>query len=363
LLTGLAMGIKHQGIATLFLGVGTVVTAGLVKKQGWSTVARNTGLYCGLALLLVVPWYLRSYALAGNPVWPLANGLFDGFRTHSPNVFAGSGSGGESAESVFSFLPSWVWVQKHWHLFSPWEWTFNHPGWQKAIGVYFVALVPGLLIFARSRKQILLAGFCFLYYLVLILVLHKNPRYGLVLFAFSSVLCGHVAERLHQSKTRLIPWIFGTGFLITASLNTVWAYALAEPFIPVATGRESRPAFLQKWEGNYRLFQHVNSRLSPAAKILLQGIVKGYYCERPYLWDHPYQAVLRYEDCASPEDLLGELKELEVTHIARMISIPPGRTTLGYPQYFTHPFHEAFRKKFLKLVYRDRSYVLFEVRY
>ena len=46
-----------------------------------------------------------------------------------------------------------------------------------------------------------------------------------------------------------------------------------------------------------------------------------------------------------------------------MIRIPQGRVAMGYPQYFTDAFHEAFRQHHLKLVYRDESFVLFEVVY
>ena len=44
-----------------------------------------------------------------------------------------------------------------------------------------------------------------------------------------------------------------------------------------------------------------------------------------------------------------------------MIKIPPGRVSLGYPQYFGDDFHERFRARYLRLVYRDESYVLFEL--
>jgi hypothetical protein len=45
-----------------------------------------------------------------------------------------------------------------------------------------------------------------------------------------------------------------------------------------------------------------------------------------------------------------------------MIQIPPGRLEF-YPQYFTDQLHEAFRRKYLRLVYRDESYVAFEINY
>jgi len=120
---------------------------------------------------------------------------------------------------------------------------------------------------------------------------------------------------------------------------------------------------LAEREGNYRVFQAVNKQLPADSKVLLQGIVKGYYCDKPYLWDHPYQRVINYTDYESPDALVARMGELDISHVVRMITVPPGRVQLGYPQYFADEFHEAFRKKYLQLLYRDESYVLFAVKY
>ena len=74
--------------------------------------------------------------------------------------------------------------------------------------------------------------------------------------------------------------------------------------------------------------------------------------------------LLQYNDYPTAESLLQQIDQLGITHIVRMIYIPPGRTQgVGYPQYFADALHEDFRKKFLKLLYRDDGYVVFEVVY
>ena len=97
--------------------------------------------------------------------------------------------------------------------------------------------------------------------------------------------------------------------------------------------------------------------------VLLQGIVKGFYCDRPYLWDHPHQMVINYGEYDTPQKLIKRMRQLRISHIVRMINIPPIRTGIGYPQYFADPMHETFRKEYLTLLYRDESYALFEVAY
>ena len=82
------------------------------------------------------------------------------------------------------------------------------------------------------------------------------------------------------------------------------------------------------------------------------------------MWDHPYQMILQYRDLKTSDAMLARMRELGISHIVRMIYIPPGRTQgVGYPQYFSDALHEDFRKKYLKLLHRDRGYVVFEVVY
>ncbi len=361
-ITGLAIGVKHQGLATLLVGGLVLIGSSLHQRRPWTVIGRDGVIYAGIALMLVGAWYVRSYSYAGNPVWPLANEFFAGvpFKT-APGVVDKS-SDPIISSGPLSVLPSLSWIRARWDGLSPWNWTFNPTGWQKAIGVYFVALIPGILLYVRGARQWQVVVFCLFYYLILVRTLHMNPRYGLVLFAFLSVLCGQVAAGLCASRLRPLRGIFKVGFMLTAVANATWSYAQAQPLMEVALGHESRQHFLQRHESNYRAFQFVNQQLPVASTVLLQGMVKGYYCERPYLWDHPYSGVVDYEKENTPEKLLTLMQELKVSHIVRMIRIPPYR--LGYyPQYFTEPLHEAFRQRYLKLIYQDESYVVFEIQY
>ena len=111
----------------------------------------------------------------------------------------------------------------------------------------------------------------------------------------------------------------------------------------------TKEQFLLENEGNYGVFRYVNENLPLDAKLLLQGIVKGYYCKRDYLWDHPHQRVINYEDYSTPELLIEKMKELGISHIVRMIHIPPSRL-YAYPQYFADEFHESFRMRYLRLI-------------
>ena len=358
-LTGLAMGIKHQGLATIAVG-GLVIIADGVGNRDWRGMMKSGALFAAVALVVACTWYVRSYvASGGNPIWPLANHIFEGTPYgRAPVILASMGGGQPSANLI---VPTLTWL-KHRALMSPWDWTFTPTGWQKAIGVYFVAILPGLLLYARSKRVVSLTAFCVVYYVALVRALHMNPRYGLVLFALLSVLAGYVVQRLCESRLKPVSICLQVVFVATLLLNTTWAYALSRETTDVALGKETREAFLQRNEGNFRAFRFVNRTLPASAKVLLQGIVRGYYCDREYVWDHRKTGVIDYASHKTTHSLLTRFRELGISHVVRMKIVPPSR--LGfYPQYFSDPFHEAFRNKHLKPLYVDESYVVFEVMY
>ena len=361
LTTGLALGTKHQGMPTLLLGVAAILLSGMLRRGGIAELFRDVVMFVAVAAIVVGPWYVRGYVEAGNPIWPVGNSLFDNAASFglSPTFGQGATEGGGSL--IQEFIPSRNWFTTYWNSMSVWAWTFSPNGWQHAIGVYFISLVPGFFIVRRARLATLLAISCGVYYMILVRFLHMNPRYALVLFAFLSILAGIVAEHLASSRNNGISRVFKIAFVATLCLNLAWCFAMARGTLDVAMGRESREHFLRKTESNYGLFKFVNDNLDENAMVLLQGIVKGYYCDRKYMWDHPYQGVLRYEKHPTAEELYAKMNTLNITHVARMINIPRSRTFLGYPQYFRDDFHEDFRKKYLRLVWRDQFYALFSL--
>ena len=181
---------------------------------------------------------------------------------------------------------------------------------------------------------------------------------GRIIETEACVAEGLVQGRLHKGRA-----VLQAGIFVTMAFNLVWNYGLAEASIDYFKQGKAEEQFLLEREGNYRVYQVVNKQLPVDSKVLLQGIVKGYYCDKPYLWDHPYQRVINYADYNTLEKLIERMRELGLTHIVRMIQVPSSRVRLGYPQYFSDEFHEAFRKKYLQLLYKDESFVLFAIKY
>ncbi|MBT7861090.1 MAG: phospholipid carrier-dependent glycosyltransferase [Gemmatimonadetes bacterium] len=360
-LTGLAIGTKHQGLATIAVAVPVVLVASW-RQGGRNHALRSVALFGAVALSLALPWYVRAWAMAGNPLWPLANGLFGGTPFGAAPVIL-SGYGGLASGSLGGLIPSLAWWSSHLESMSPWSWAFMKGGPQKATGIYFIALLPVALLGWRHRHLRVILLFCLVYYGILVRALHMNPRYGMVLFVFASAAAGWGAHYLAGRIWRPAALLFRVVFVLSVCLNVAWQYHLFTPVRDVVFGRETWGQFLRDKEYNYGVYDYANTNLPAGSKVLLQGMVRGFYLDAPYLWDHPHQAVLNYGDHPTQEGLLEALKKLGVTHVARVIRVSPSRHAMGYPQYFLDPFHESFRQQFLKLVYRDQACVLFEIDY
>ena len=356
---GLAMGSKHTALFLALSFAVIICVVLIVRKESPRTILETLALYGGVSVALAAPWYTRALIEASNPVWPVANELFNGLP-YGSSFSISNDIGRESRTVDYDRIKELFYLS----YASLWEWAWNGQlGWQRATGIHFVVLLPVALCHWGVRRVRWIAVAAVAYYLLVVLYIDGNPRYSLALFALLSVLAGWAAERLCKPGTPILGYPFKTVFIVSFGFNLAHIFALSYPSINYAFSGQASEQYLQEKEGNYRAFNFVNQQLPADSKVLLQGIVKGFYCEREYLWDHPYQKVLQYSNHVSAESLSGRMAELGVTHIVRMINIPPSRLSLGYPQYFTDPLQEDFRKKYLKLLYRDGGYVVFEVLY
>ena len=124
--TGLALGSKHPAVPMWFVGIGIIAVAGLCRKVAFKDILLQWILFSGVAVALVSAWYIRSFLEAGNPVWPLANGFFDGLP------FKGTfsvGSASPGSAGVSTLLPSVERVKEllYWCAASLWKWAWLNP--------------------------------------------------------------------------------------------------------------------------------------------------------------------------------------------------------------------------------------------
>jgi len=89
LMAGLAMGVKYTSFLVPLTG------AFFIFLWGWHEIRntiKNIIVFCGLAIVVALPWYARNWIWTGNPFYPFVFGgpFWDSFRAH---VYSGVGTG------------------------------------------------------------------------------------------------------------------------------------------------------------------------------------------------------------------------------------------------------------------------------
>lgn len=151
LLLGLALATKH--LALLFLPGAVLVvalgamrlrrTAGGSRESALRAAVRPSLLFTGLALLVPAPWYARSFAATGDPVFPTLYGLFgapaDRWSARSEAGLARFMDHFGPDRSIGSLLEL------------PWTVTTQPDRFDGSFGPIFLILVPLALLALRRR--------------------------------------------------------------------------------------------------------------------------------------------------------------------------------------------------------------------
>lgn len=278
---GLALGTKHLGWVYLFAvlaGRLWVQLAGGFERPTWRRAVGEVAGVIGIALLLGLPWYLRSYLNSGNPLDPFLPGLFDPnyVPTHEISVRSWS-------------VPTWK--RGPWRVITfPWRITTDFQfinGWVNALSPIYLALLPMALFLkdARFRQPIgfLLVPFLTYMWISLILI-PTNTRYGLPMLIMASWLVGIVVAQLALRplwRQKLLPIALGIP-IIAMGLLLAWRVKVA---LPAVLGLVPREELVQTYPG-IKALEWANEHLPDDSLIVSTD-------RRTYFLDHPFV-------CASP---------------------------------------------------------------
>ena len=325
-------------------------------KEGLPQTLRKVGLFVAISVAVALPWYLRAYLATGNPVFPLANDLFGG-------VYASSGAHAGELSNRASLVVSRLSMPalKDWISFL-WDTSVNPDqiDTQRRVGIFFLAFLPYLLLLRGRRIHLYLLLCCAVYYLGIYLFLKNIIRFALVAVALMSLSVGCVVEDL-LGKGRWVRKVVLFVVVVNGLSTLLWISRLTSLMLPVVLGIESEEAFLTRREPNYAVFQYVNQNTPKSAVVLLQGIVRTYYCDRRFLIDHPWQTVVQYQPFKNADEMYGALRSLGVTHVVRMSPVPPIRLKAGYPQYDRDKLHGEFTRRYLKRLFARNGHVVYEM--
>ncbi|MBM3790520.1 MAG: glycosyltransferase family 39 protein [Acidobacteria bacterium] len=374
---GLAFGCKYHA-AFWILPFGVVMI--------WRLAGRRTGepkpfistllRYALIVGLLFFPWAFRAWLYTGNPVFPLANGIFrspyftPAMEQASWAVFANQGVG-RSWEALLAL---------------PWTVTF-HPGpFHGTLGViFFFGIVLALLRrkTPQQRYGLVVAGLHFYTWALVA----QEIRYLLPLAPLLALLTSFGflgsgrepmagdrsdggANRLRVLKSAAVhagTWVMlGAAVLSFPSIYRSWVkewtfWHSYRPPWAYLLGRESPQDFLRSEVPSIYVHDFINRELTSRDRVLLLNDHARYYSRIPTLYSFTVEGEgILLQD--TEESVLDRLRAARITHVLlnyNGIAPLPGVQPRRGVYYF---LDREFREEHLEALYSKNNVVLYRIR-
>ncbi len=337
LLAGAAMAFKMQGIP--YFGLLLIFALYIAwrqrrqETQRWRAIA----IFAIVGLVVASPWYIKSWVITGNPVYPFAYSIFGGkqwsaqqaewYRHHQLEF----GVGELPPQEVLDALP---WYKRTFIgpraplrlLLAPFNLTFSPVPFTDPVSpvaaIMFFSIGPLYLIFtpmqlAFSGRPVKLKVLLVLFGLLWIWWLYsmQQSRYLLPTMALLTPAAAYGLHRCTQHKGLLRGTTFAVvaTWLVIVMLIKMTSLSIA---LPVVAGTVSREQYLASSLAPYPVISYINSHTPPEAKVISYGEVRLFYLERDYLWGDPvYHRMIIYDTMTGPEDLLAAYSRLGISYV------------------------------------------------
>jgi hypothetical protein len=324
LLSGLAAGSKLMGGAyPLIIGLLITLNSLSSPRLAWRALLVRLGLLGSLGLLMVGPWYLRSYVMAGNPIWPFLYQILGGKNWDQ----LGDEYHMQSMRQIWTAelrpTPAGLLRSLYYLFFDPARLGGFHDG----LGQVLLALATlSIPVFAFFRKipslvfdLLLLSG---LYYLMWFFLVSHQVRFLAPLLPALALLGSFAFFALWDWLSRpLLQWAIAGALVFFLARDFPLFDANARGYLGsqlhYLTGQISREAYLDDRVDVMPIFRYINSELPPSSQVLLLPYeTRGYYLDRAYFWGHPMsQRVIRFEQYDDPAELARDLQAMGITHV------------------------------------------------
>jgi hypothetical protein len=275
-----------------------------------------------LACALASPWYIKTWAQTGSPVFPFYL-----------NIWKGSAPGWDTERSLmFQEINSWYGGQSKnalSYLAAPVRLSLmgqpDEPDYYDGvIGVAFLFGLP-LIVWAwwRSRLAVELklavfvSGVLFIFWLFS----SEQARYLLPALPALAVAAAASGSRVADEKGRhsggAAQWALVS--IGVAGILTIFAWFAEQNPLRVVLGGESRRDYLMRRLDYYPYYEVVNSELPADARVWLINMRRDtYYIERPYFSDYMFEdyTIRRYvEEADTAAAVRARARAAGITHL------------------------------------------------
>lgn len=326
---GLALATKHLALVVVPLACGGLVLRLWLEHRRLETALRPAIAFAVIALVLPLPWYVRSWLASGNPVFPELFHLFGAL----PERWDNASEGGLEAYFARFGRPRTPWTV----LTLPWDLTMHAARYGGALGPFFLGLVP-LVACGRQRRALwwvaaFVAGYGALWASPLASfqirwLIPIVPALAVLAAAGFSRVTG--LARLAGGPRVALALAAGCAFLLLLNLpffTTVherdrsgWRGWLTHTLhgvpLGVVAGAETRERYLERNLPTYQAWRFINATLPLDARVLTWSGGDHFYSERDRIpaLSAPAGEIAWARAPEGPNALAG-LRRLGITHV------------------------------------------------
>jgi hypothetical protein len=268
------------------------------------------------AVLLGCPFYIRTWALTGNPVYPFAYSVFGGknWDAERARLYSGEQIGFGLNASLPSLSDDLGPSRPRYRTPSPADrlrnlalapfaliasprifHNYNDPGWHVSLGFLWLALLPTVLLCPSHRPAWVapIAGVLGMWYVVWSVSM-QYARYLIPALPLALVVGASGAICIAR-VSRLVRIALVLTVMIQAL--TLWAHLIPRALdqAPRVVSPSAAEDFVTRQVNVYSAQQWLNRNSGPADGVVLFEETRGYYLDRPVLWGNsPHSAYVPY---------------------------------------------------------------------
>jgi hypothetical protein len=293
---GFALASKHVALLTLAAAAVALAFALWRSGRGWRAALGSGIALVLMALLPALPWYARSAAATGDPVFP---SLYRELGAPTERWDATLQRGSEGFMARFG-RPRTVLNQ----LTLPWDMSMHPARYAGTLGPLFLVLLPLLALSRPSPGVRWVTLFCGLQFVLwasplaafqlrwlvpvlpLAAALGAAAHAGVVARLRLAGLPGRAAWRPALALLLLLNLPFFSAFheADRAGRNGWLTHTLHGLPLGVVVGAETREAYLERHVPAYAAWRFVNASAPPDARLLVYGDGDHFYSRRERVW-------------------------------------------------------------------------------
>lgn len=303
LLVGAAIGFKLSSLMWLVIVCALLVLAGLKQRERIGVLAGRLAMVGLPALLIALPWFLRSWLWTGNPIYPFLYSIFGG-----ANWSAEAAAHYRAEQLAFGLGHSPLQFIR-----LPFDLTFNSAHFFDSgsllgeIGPLFLALAPLALLVKPLPSSLKWANLAALLLALGWFVSMQQIRYLLPSVAIWAATGGWAFVELWKRAPK-VRWVLAGALAVGLLANLPGLVLPSLVKLPVAFGFAEPEPWLTAGLQPYETLAWANRNLPQDAKVICYGEPRLLYLDRGYLWgEQEYQLLVDYSKLADAKALVEEL--------------------------------------------------------